>query len=97
MANKKLANRGSNIGEINDINLNTSPDAKALALRRTMLIKSLNTGRCTSAQELQERFENLFEIAFNNNFVPTVEALALCSGLDRRTIHDIEVGNTHKR
>ena len=31
-----------------------------------------------------------------NGFVPTVEMLALASGYDRRTIHDIEVGNTHK-
>lgn len=76
----KIANMGHrNIGMISDTNENTSPDAKSRALRRTMLIKSLCTSRCTTPQELEERFDNLFEMCFNNNFIPTVEALALCS------------------
>lgn len=88
---KKIKNMGHrNIGMISDTNENTSPDAKARALRRTMLIKSLDTGRCTTPQELDERFEKLFTMCFNNNFIPTVEALALCSGWDRRTLWDIE-------
>ncbi len=82
----------TNFNESPDI----TPDAKTKALRRTMLIKSLNTGRCTSAQELSERFEQLFDMCFRNNFIPTVEALALCSGFDRRSIWDIENGVTHK-
>ena len=95
MARKKMANRGKNIADILDPN-NASPDAKVTALRRTMLIKSLNTGRCTSAQELSERFEQLFDMCFRNNFIPTVEALALCSGWDRRTLWDIETGVSHR-
>ena len=90
-----MANRGKNIADILDPN-NASPDAKVTALRRTMLIKSLNTGRCTSAQELSERFEQLFDMCFRNNFIPTVEALALCSGWDRRTLWDIETGVSHR-
>ena len=73
---------GMGKGDINKLNLldeQTSPDAKARALRRTMLIKSLCILRCTTRQELEERFNNLFEMCFNNNFIPTVEALALCS------------------
>ena len=69
-------------GQINKFNVledQVSPDAKTRALRRTMLINSLNTGRCTTPQELSQRFEELFEMCFNNNFIPTVEALALCS------------------
>ena len=69
-------------GQINNFNTleNTvSDDAKSKALRRTMLISSLNTGRCTTPQELSDRFKKLFEMCFNNNFIPTVEALALCS------------------
>lgn len=61
-----------------------------------MLIKSLDEGRCTSPQELADRFEKLFTMCFNNNFIPTVEALALCSGYDRRSLWDIENGITHK-
>lgn len=91
MATKTKANKADLIdkkptqtgrGQINNFNTleNTvSDDAKSKALRRTMLIKSLNTGRCTTPQELRERFNKLFEMCFNNNFIPTVEALALCS------------------
>ena len=94
---KKIANMGHrNIGMISDTNENTSPDAKTRALRRTMLIKSLNTGRCTTSEELSDRFEKLFTMCFNNNFIPTVEALALCSGINRRDIWEIEKGMTHK-
>lgn len=92
----KPANRGRNINDILDVNQNTSPDARFVALRRTLLVKRLNTGRCTSAEELSERFTSLFELAFQEGFVPNVEMLAICSGLNRRTLHDIEVGNTHK-
>lgn len=84
------------IGMFTNPNENVEPDAKSRALRRTMLIKSLNTSRCTTSQELADRFDKLFEMCFHNNFIPTVEALALCSGWDRRTIHDIETGVSHK-
>lgn len=67
------------IAKFNSLEENVTPDAKSRALRRTMLINSLNTGRCTTSQELSQRFEELFTVCFNNNFIPTVEALALCS------------------
>ena len=75
---------GMGKGDINKLNLideQVPPDAKSRALRRTMLIKSLCTSRCTTPQELEQRFDDLFEMCFNNNFIPTVEALALCSRL----------------
>lgn len=75
---------GMGKGDINKLNLldeQTPPDAKARALRRTMLIKSLCTSRCTTPQELEDRFNNLFDTCLENNFIPTVEALALCSRL----------------
>lgn len=84
------------INKFNCVDENISPDAKSRALRRTMLIKSLNTGRCTTSQELADRFDKLFDMCFHNNFIPTVEALALCSGWDRRTLWDIETGVSHK-
>lgn len=97
MSNKptKMKSRGKNIAETLSPN-NTPDDKRAIALRRTMLIKSLNTGRCTSPQELKERFEKLFETCLQYNFVPTVEALSLCSGLDRRVLWDMETGQWHK-
>lgn len=67
------------IANFHNLENTVSDDAKTKALRRTMLIKSLNTGRCTTPQELKDRFDKLFELCFQNNFIPTVEALALCS------------------
>jgi hypothetical protein len=84
------------IGKLVNLNEAVPEDAKARALRRTMLIKKLNTGRCTTPQELAERFDKLFEVCLENGFIPVVESLALCSGWDRRTIHDIETGVSHK-
>ena len=92
---EKLANRGKNIADILNPN-NASDDAKVKALRRTMAIKALDTGRCTSAQELSDRFNQLFNLCFEYNFIPTVESLALCSGFDRRSLWEIEIGHTHK-
>ena len=96
MSNEITKMGKGDIGMFTNPNENATSDSKTRALRRTMLIKSLNTSRCTTSQELEQRFSDLFEMCFHNNFIPTVEALALCSGIDRRTIHDIEVGNTHK-
>lgn len=86
---------GRNIADILDPN-NAPADAKVRALRRTMLVKSLNTKRCTSAQELSERFEQLFDICFKHGFIPVVEMLALCSGIDRRDLWEMEKGLSHK-
>ena len=84
------------IAKWNDVNAQVPDDAKVKALRRTMLIKSLNTGRCTTSQELADRFDKLFEVCLENGFIPVVEALALCSGYDRRSIWEIENGYKHK-
>ena len=86
---------GRNIASILDPN-NAPADAKARALRRTMAIKALDTGRCTTSQELADRFSKLFDLCFEYNFIPTVESLALCSGWDRRTLWEIESGAKHK-
>lgn len=95
MGSTKMRNRGKNINEILDPN-NAPDDAKVRALRRTMLVNSLNTSRCTTSQELADRFNKLFQLCFDNNFIPTVEALALCSGIDRKTLWQIENGTIHK-
>ena len=84
-----------NIGALTS-NQNIDKTSASRAMWRTMLIKKLNTGRCTTPEELAQRFEKLFEVCFEEGFVPPVEALALCSGWNRRTIHDIETGVSHK-
>lgn len=95
MASKKMANRGSNISELSNLN-NAPDDARAKALRRTQLVYSLNVGRCTTPEELQDRFHQLFNLCAENNFIPNIEMLALCSGFDRRTLFQIEKGEIYK-
>ena len=89
--NKKpvMKNRGKNINEI--LNPNNAPeDAKARALWCTMYARSLNKGRCTSPEEMEDRFNNLFKSCLEYNIIPTVEMLAICSGYDRKTLNDME-------
>ena len=53
---------GKNISSILDPN-NAPLPARKEAMRRTLLASKLNTSRCTTSQELQERFDQLFELA----------------------------------
>ncbi len=55
---------GKNIATILDPN-NAPVHARKEALRRTLLARKLCTSRCTTPQELKERFDQLFELAFN--------------------------------
>ena len=55
---------GKNIASILDPN-NAPIHARREALRRTLLARKLCTSRCTTPQELKERFDQLFELAFN--------------------------------
>ena len=60
---------GKNIASILDPN-NAPVPAKKEALRRTLLARKLNTSRCTTSQELKERFDQLFELAFQERLRP---------------------------
>ena len=92
----KIANMGkSDIGKLNGVQ-DVPENIATVAMRRTLLAKSLNTSRCTTSQELADRFDKLFELATLNGFIPNVEMLALASGWDKRTLWDIETGVTHK-
>lgn len=91
----KIQTKKGDIGKYTKLD-DVPESAASTALRRTLLAKSLNTGRCTTPQELADRFDSLFQIATNNGFIPTVEMLALASGWDRRTLWDIENGVSHK-
>ena len=55
---------GKNIASILDPN-NAPVDARREALRRTLLARNLCTSRCTTPQEMADRFNQLFEVAFN--------------------------------
>lgn len=71
----------SDIGSFVNPDANIPEDAKKRAMRRTMLARKLNTGRCTTPQELSDRFNSLFETCIAEGFLPNVEMLALCSRL----------------
>lgn len=60
---------GKNIASILDPN-NAPTHARREALRRTLLARKLCTSRCTTSQELKERFDQLFEVAFKERLRP---------------------------
>lgn len=93
---KKIAEmKKGDIGKLNGVQ--DAPESVAsTALRRTLLVNKLNTSRCTTSQDLADRFKQLFEIAADNGFIPNVEMLALASGINRRDIWEIENGISHK-
>lgn len=80
MGDKVPSMKKGDIGKLVNTS-NVEPDKATMALRRTMLVRKLNTGRCTTPQELKERFDNLFETCLENGFVPTVEMLAIATRL----------------
>lgn len=51
-------------------------------------VANLNTGRVSSPEELADRFDKLFELAFQSNIIPRYEHLILASGLPKRTFFD---------
>lgn len=95
MGDKIAAMGKSDIGKMHNFD-NIPEDTKRLAMRRTLLARKLDTGRCTSPEELAQRFNLLFEKCYEEGFIPNVEMLALASGWDRRSLWDIENGVSHK-
>ena len=53
-----------------------------------MEMAKINTGRVKSPEELAERFDQLFELAFQNGILPRYEHLVLVSGLPKSTYYD---------
>lgn len=82
----KSMGRG-NIGAMQNIDNLPKDDAKR-ALAFSMRIAPLNTGRVTDPEDLANRFEELFKIAYEEGFLPRIEHLCLVSGLPTRTFFD---------
>lgn len=53
-----------------------------------LAVAKINTGRIKSPEELEQRFEDLFNIAFEQGIIPRYEHLVLVSGLPKRTFFD---------
>ena len=84
------------ISKVNDAANHAPEEARRNALRRTLLAREIGKKKCTTPQEMQERFDTLFEKCLEEGFVPNVEMLALAAGCNRRTLWDLETGVTHK-
>lgn len=95
MGKKNTNMKKADIGKLTST-ADVPESAASVALRRTLLVKKLNTGRCTTSEELADRFDKLFNLATLNGFVPTVEMLALSSGINRRDLWEIENNISHK-
>lgn len=76
-----------NIGALTSTK-NVPPDDAKRALDFSMKLAKLCPNRVQSPEELADRFEKLFEIAFNDGVLPRYEHLVLVSGLPKRTFFD---------
>ena len=56
----------------------------------SMQVRALNTGRVKSADEMEERIQQLFEICFQTGNMPTYEALAVACGIPSSTFYDMK-------
>lgn len=54
----------------------------------SMKVAKINTGRVQSPEELQDRFNQLFELAYEEGVLPRYEHLVLVSGLPKSTFYD---------
>lgn len=76
-----------NIGAMQNIDNLPKDDVKK-QFGFALQIAKINTGRVKSPQELAQRFEQLFEVAFEQGVLPRYEHLVLVSGLPKSTFYD---------
>lgn len=76
-----------NIGAMQNRDNIPKDDAKK-ALGFSMKIAKLCPNRVQSPQELAERFDKLFELAYEDGVLPRYEHLVLVSGLPKSTFYD---------
>lgn len=83
-----MSNMGRrNIGAMQKIENVPNEDAR-IALDFSIGLARINTGRVQSPEELEHRFEQLFELAINFGRVPRYEHLVMVSGLPKSTFYD---------
>ena len=51
-------------------------------MRTTFIKKKVIDKKIYTQQELADRFEKLYNVCLENGFIPVVESLALCSGIN---------------
>lgn len=87
-----MANAPANMGRRNIGAMQNNGDVPKDDVRKhfdfSLAVAEINTGRVQSADELAERFEQLFQIANEKGMIPRYEHLALISGLPRSTFYD---------
>lgn len=76
-----------NIGKMQDRG-NPPPDDVKKQFTFAIAVAKINTGRVQSPEELEQRFEELFQLANDRGIIPTYEHLVLVSGLPKSTYYD---------
>ena len=56
----------------------------------SMQVRALNTGRVKSADEMEKRIQQLFEICLQTGNMPTYESLAVACGIPSSTFYDMK-------
>lgn len=76
-----------NIGKMQDRG-NPPPNDVKQQFDFAIAVARINTGRVQSPEELEDRFNQLFDIAHEKGIIPTYEHLVLVSGLPKSTYYD---------
>jgi hypothetical protein len=76
-----------NIGAMQTIK-NVPEDDMKKQFGFSMKVAQINTGRVQSPEELADRFEQLFNLAYEEGVLPRYEHLVLVSGLPKSTFYD---------
>lgn len=86
MNNLKM--KQSDVGKLQKIPDDIPANEITSAFNFSMEVAKINTGRVKTAEELQDRFNQLFQLAAQMGKIPRYEHLILVSGLPRSTFYD---------
>lgn len=86
MNNLKM--KQSDVGKLHTIPDNIPKDEVSSAFEFSMRVAQIYTGRVQTAEELQDRFNQLFQVAAECGKIPRYEHLSLVSGIPKRTLFD---------
>ena len=81
-----IGNRGSLDKALKDVDV----EYRKNKIKFVLEVGKLNTGRVKDSQEMQERFDALFELCSRTGNIPNYECMALALGLPIRTFYDMQ-------
>lgn len=83
-----IGNRSSVQKALKDVDVEYKKQKIAFVLQ----VSKINTGRIQTPEEMQERFEKLFELCAHTGNIPNYEALAVSCGIPISTFYDMKTG-----